>query len=93
MVSLLCDTHVMPHVPSMYHPCDIHVPSMTSIIFLFISRYLIDENTDPDGQFAIGETSGRVTVAKSLDRETVEVHQLTLLAVDKGRSGDKPNLT
>ncbi|XP_072014059.1 LOW QUALITY PROTEIN: neural-cadherin-like [Amphiura filiformis] len=46
--------------------------------------YKIDENTDPEGQFAIGETSGRVTVAKGLDRETVEEHVLTLLAVDKG---------
>ena len=52
---------------------------------LFVSfSYSIDATTDPDGQFAIGETTGRVTVAKGLDRETVDVHSLTLLAIDKG---------
>ncbi|XP_013390955.1 cadherin-related tumor suppressor-like [Lingula anatina] len=39
---------------------------------------------DPQGWFAIGETSGMVTIAKPLDYDTTSVTNLTITAKDKG---------
>ncbi len=49
-----------------------------------IFRYDIADESNPDGLFDINPDTGVVTVAKDLDRETVEEHELLLLAVDKG---------
>ena len=42
------------------------------------------DESDPDGLFDIDPKTGVITVAKDLDRETEEEHELLLLAVDKG---------
>ncbi|KAK6174384.1 hypothetical protein SNE40_017672 [Patella caerulea] len=47
-------------------------------------KYSIDLATDKRRQFAIDETTGVVTVRRSLDRETVEVHYINILAIDEG---------
>lgn len=45
--------------------------------------FSIDRATDPDRQFAVDDT-GQVTVARPLDRETVPVHRIHILAIDQG---------
>ncbi|XP_072051982.1 LOW QUALITY PROTEIN: neural-cadherin-like [Amphiura filiformis] len=47
-------------------------------------KYDILDESNPDGLFDINPDTGAVTVAKDLDRETVEEHELVLLAVDRG---------
>ncbi|XP_075069356.1 cadherin-7 [Mixophyes fleayi] len=45
-------------------------------------RYSIDRNTDLERYFNIDATSGHITIAKSLDRETNAVHNITVLAIE-----------
>ncbi|XP_053570853.1 cadherin-7 isoform X1 [Bombina bombina] len=45
-------------------------------------RYSIDRNTDLERFFNIDATSGLITIAKSLDRETSAVHNITVLAIE-----------
>jgi len=47
-------------------------------------RYMIDPTTDPLGQFHIDEHSGVLSTADVLDRETMEHHNLTIVAYDLG---------
>ena len=57
---------------------------MTFFILIdFIYRYAIDRKTDVNRQFAI-DGHGLVTTAKPLDRETIPVHRVHILAIDKG---------
>ncbi|ESO86530.1 hypothetical protein LOTGIDRAFT_167053 [Lottia gigantea] len=44
----------------------------------------IDTTTDRRRQFAIDEVSGEVSVRRGLDRETLPVHEVRILAIDKG---------
>ena len=39
---------------------------------------------DPEGRFVVSGSSGSITVARPLDRETVSVYNLTVHAVDQG---------
>lgn len=39
-----------------------------------------------DDKFAISQTSGQITLAQQLDRETVDFYELTILATDSGES-------
>uniref|UniRef100_H0ZGK9 Cadherin 7 n=1 Tax=Taeniopygia guttata TaxID=59729 RepID=H0ZGK9_TAEGU len=45
-------------------------------------RYSIDRNTDLERYFNIDANSGVITTAKSLDRETNAVHNITVLAME-----------
>ncbi|XP_063779469.1 cadherin-7 [Pseudophryne corroboree] len=45
-------------------------------------RYSIDRNTDLERYFNIDATSGLITIAKPLDRETNAVHNITVLAIE-----------
>ncbi|XP_031235808.1 cadherin-7 isoform X4 [Mastomys coucha] len=45
-------------------------------------RYSIDRNTDLERYFNIDANSGVITTAKSLDRETNPVHNITVLALE-----------
>ncbi|XP_048385225.1 cadherin-7a [Stegostoma tigrinum] len=45
-------------------------------------RYSIDRNTDLERYFNIDATTGVITIAKSLDRETNEEHNITVLAME-----------
>ncbi|XP_072425881.1 cadherin-7a [Chiloscyllium punctatum] len=45
-------------------------------------RYSIDRNTDLERYFNIDATTGVITIAKSLDRETTEEHNITVLAME-----------
>lgn len=56
---------------------------MLRIYFLNCSiRYSIDRNTDLERYFNIDANSGVITTAKSLDRETNAVHNITVLAIE-----------
>lgn len=53
------------------------------VCFVFYSiRYSIDRNTDLERYFNIDANSGVITTAKSLDRETNPVHNITVLAME-----------
>ncbi|XP_058849785.1 neural-cadherin-like [Acipenser ruthenus] len=54
--------------------------------------YSILAESDPYGQFAVYQ-DGHVTVAKSLDRETVAQHYLILLATDQGNPAQTGSAT
>ncbi|CAN0281383.1 unnamed protein product [Lampetra fluviatilis] len=43
-------------------------------------RYSIDRSTDPEGHFQIDESSGALTLARELDRETRAWHNLSVIA-------------
>ncbi|XP_051878723.1 cadherin-7a isoform X1 [Pristis pectinata] len=45
-------------------------------------RYSIDRNTDLERYFNIDANTGVITIAKSLDRETNEEHNITVLAME-----------
>nr|XP_040131405.1 cadherin-7 [Ictidomys tridecemlineatus] len=45
-------------------------------------RYSIDRNTDLERYFNIDANSGVITTAKSLDRETNAIHNITVLAME-----------
>ncbi|XP_053322772.1 cadherin-7 [Spea bombifrons] len=45
-------------------------------------RYSIDRNTDLERFFNIDANSGLITIARSLDRETNAVHNITVLAIE-----------
>ncbi|XP_069778599.1 cadherin-7-like [Narcine bancroftii] len=45
-------------------------------------RYSIDRNTDLERYFNIDAKTGVITIAKSLDRETNEEHNITVLAME-----------
>ncbi|KAM9307714.1 cadherin-7 [Gastrophryne carolinensis] len=45
-------------------------------------RYSIDRNTDLERYFNIDATTGVITIAKPLDRETNAVHNITVLAME-----------
>ncbi len=47
------------------------------------NRYSIDRNTDEKRQFSV-DPNGLVTVTGKLDRETMAVHRVHILAIDKG---------
>ncbi|NXL88510.1 CADH7 protein, partial [Alectura lathami] len=50
-------------------------------------RYSIDRNTDLERYFNIDANSGVITTAKSLDRETNAVHNITVLAMESHNKG------
>ena len=45
--------------------------------------YAIDRKTDAGRQFSI-DNNGLVTTSKLLDRESLHVHRVHILAIDKG---------
>ncbi|KAG9352523.1 hypothetical protein JZ751_020937 [Albula glossodonta] len=87
--------HAPVFVPHFYMlaPLPEDVPVGTSVIKLAASdadsglnreiKYSILEESDPLGQFSI-DHMGLVTVARPLDRETVVLHNLVVLATDHG---------
>lgn len=54
----------------------------TKVFFHPLPRYSIDRNTDLERYFNIDANSGVITTAKSLDRETNAVHNITVLAME-----------
>lgn len=59
---------------------------MWNIFSKFSTRYSIDRNTDLERYFNIDANSGVITTAKSLDRETNAVHNITVLAMESRKS-------
>ncbi|KAM7406539.1 hypothetical protein PAMP_000913 [Pampus punctatissimus] len=51
-------------------------------IFTHMSRYFIDRHTDLERQFNINVDDGKITLAKSLDRETDMWHNITVTATE-----------
>ena len=49
-----------------------------------IFTYSINPASDPGGKFSINDTTGVITLADTLDRETNESHILTVYAIDTG---------
>lgn len=54
----------------------------SKVFFHLSPRYSIDRNTDLERYFNIDANSGVITTAKSLDRETNAVHNITVLAME-----------
>jgi hypothetical protein len=57
-------------------------------IWIYLFRFSIDRQSDPGRHFIINATTGRITLRKPLDRETQEVHTVTVRAIDKGKAYD-----
>lgn len=53
---------------------------------LYYFRYLIERtaSSDVDRYFKVDPVNGEVKTQKTLDRETLEVHTVKILAVDNG---------
>lgn len=49
-------------------------------------RFSIDRRSDPERLFSIGVHSGAIATAQPLDRETVAVHNLTVVATESRES-------
>lgn len=65
---------------------------MLKFFFFYSIRYSIDRNTDLERYFNIDANSGVITTAKSLDRETNAVHNITVLAMESRKlKGSKLN--
>lgn len=54
----------------------------SKICFHLSCRYSIDRNTDLERYFNIDANTGVITTAKTLDRETNAVHNITVLAME-----------
>lgn len=53
---------------------------------LFVSRYSIERMSDPDKYFYIDITSGALMTVRTLDREEMDWHNITVLAMEMSKS-------
>lgn len=53
---------------------------------LFVFRYSIERTSDPDKYFYIDITSGVLMTVRSLDREEMGWHNITVLAMEMSKS-------
>lgn len=57
---------------------------MYSFCFQSVQVYFVLKSGNPNGEFSVDPSSGRIVVAGKLDRDTVPVIHLVLAAVDRG---------
>lgn len=58
---------------------------MSASCFIHFSRYSIDKRSDATKAFKIDPNNGTITVAKTLDRETSNWHNLTVEAKETSK--------
>ena len=64
----------------------IALPCIALLLCFSVARYFIDyRNTDQDKKFKVDKATGEVQLRNQLDYEVETVHNVHILAIDKGR--------
>lgn len=65
--------------------------SSLSLSSLFLLRYSIDPQSDPEALFRIASDTGFISTVMELDREQEQWHNITVIATQRGMSAPLPS--